>query len=89
MLASTVTSNQVVAYLITLLFWMTLNFGTRLLPAYVDRSWADLIAAIDPGRRLGSFAIGLFDTAAVVYFISAIALFLFAAVAALAWRRWP
>ncbi len=88
-LVSALTVSQVVAFLVTLLFWMTLSFGTRLLPAYVAPYWADLIVQIDPGRRLGFFAIGLLDTAGVVYFLSMTACFLIAAAGLLSWRRWP
>lgn len=86
-LASTLTSSQVVAFLVSVFFWVGLVFGAKMLPARLDENWAGLVRAIDPDLRLGNFAIGLFDTSDVVYFLSITALFLAAAVKALEVRR--
>ncbi len=86
-LASTLTSSQVVAFLLSVFFWVALVFSTKLLPARLDDSWADLVRALDPDLRLQNFSIGLLDTSDVVYFLSMTALFLTAAVKSLQVRR--
>ena len=92
-LASTLTASQVVAYLITVFFWMLLILIAKGLPASdllgglrdpVAR-WA---AVLDPDVRLRDFAIGLFDTAHVVYFVTTCAVMLIGAAQALEARRW-
>jgi ABC-2 type transport system permease protein len=87
-LASSLTSSQPVAFLVALFFWMTLGLAAKLLPAHVSDPWAGWIFAIDPELRLRDFTIGLIDTSNVVFFLSASAVFLFAAVQVLAARRW-
>ncbi len=86
-LASTLTSSQVVAFLVSVFFWVALVFSTKLLPARLDENWAELVRALDPDLRLGNFSIGLLDTSDVVYFLSMTALFLTAAVKSLQVRR--
>ena len=86
-LASTLTSSQVVAFLLSVFFWVALVFSTKLLPARLDDNWAELVRALDPDLRLGNFSIGLLDTSDVVYFLSMTALFLTAAVKSLQVRR--
>ena len=86
-LASTLTSSQVVAFLVSVFFWVALVFSTKLLPARLDDNWAELVRALDPDLRLGNFSIGLLDTSDVVYFLSMTALFLTAAVKSLQVRR--
>lgn len=88
-LASTLTTSQVVAFLITLFFWLTLNVGAQVAPQYIPDFWGELIQLIDPDRRLGLFAIGLVDTAGIVYFLTLTGVFLTGAVASLLWRRMP
>lgn len=93
-LASTLTANQVVAYLITVFFWLLLILLTRGLPQtdLLPAAWRDgaaaALAAVDPDRRMRDFSIGLVDTANVVYFASASAVLLVAAILALGARRW-
>ncbi len=86
-LASTLTASQAVAFLVALFFWLTLSFGTKLLPARVPEEWVGLVVALDPDLRLKDFSIGLIDSANVVYFLSLTAIFLIAAVKALQARR--
>lgn len=86
-LASTLTSSQVVAFLLSVFFWVALVFITKLLPARLDDNWADLVRALDPDLRLQNFSIGLLDTSDVVYFLSMTALLLTAAVKSLQVRR--
>ena len=86
-LASTLTSSQVVAFLVSVFFWVALVFSTKLLPARLDENWAELVRALDPDLRLGNFSIGLLDTSDVVYFLSMTVLFLTASVKSLQVRR--
>jgi ABC-type transport system involved in multi-copper enzyme maturation permease subunit len=64
------TTSQTVAYLVTTFIWLTLSLATKVLPSYVPTRFADIIFAIDPDLRTGEFAIGLIDTANIVYFMS-------------------
>ena len=88
-LISTLTNNQVVSFLITLFFWLLIKFGAMLLPQHLPGEWAQMVGLVDPSQRLSLFAIGLIDTAGVVYFITLTGCFLIAAIASLMWRRWP
>jgi len=87
-LASTMTSSQVVAFLIALFFWLVLAIGAKLLPPYLTDPWNSLVIRIDPDIRLRDFAIGLVDTANIVYFLSFTVVFLLAGVKSLETRRW-
>ncbi len=93
-LASTLTPSQVVAYLISVLFWIILLLSakglpqTDLLPAAWRAGIVDVLFALDPDVRLRDFSIGLIDTANVVYFASFTGVFLIAATLALEARRW-
>jgi ABC-2 type transport system permease protein len=88
MLASTLTTSQVVAFLVTLFFWIGLSVGAKLIPPYVPEPFATAAFAADPDPRLRDFAIGLIDSSNIVYFVSLTALFLIASVASLTARRW-
>ena len=93
-LASTLTASQVVAYLVTVFFWLILLLLTSLVPQVelLPAAWRDASAgvlfALDPSARLRGFAIGLIDTADVVYFCSLTILLLVASVVSLDARRW-
>ena len=73
MLASTLTESQLVAYLLALFTSLLVVLGSRLLPGVVGSAQADLFFALDPTRRIEDFAIGLFDTSNLVYFLVTIA----------------
>jgi ABC-2 type transport system permease protein len=88
LLASAMTSSQIVAFLSTLFFWIALTLGAKLLPAYLPTRWADIAFAADPDPRLRDFAIGLIDTSNVVYFITLTGFFLIAATRVLQTGRW-
>lgn len=93
-LASTLTANQVVAYLITVFYWLILMIGakglpnTDVLPAQWQAGAVDVLFALDPELRLGDFVIGLIDSANIVYFCSVTLVFLTAAALVLDFRRW-
>ena len=93
-LASTLTASQVVAYLVTVFFWLILLLITSLLPqaellpaAWRD-AWSGALFGLDPNLRLRGFAIGLVDTADIVYFCSLTVLLLIVSVKSLDARRW-
>ncbi len=88
LLASALTTSQVVAFLSTLFFWIALTLGAKLLPGYLPARWADIAFAADPDPRLRDFAIGLIDTSNVVYFVTLTAFFLIAATRTLQAGRW-
>ena len=93
-LASTLTSSQVVAYLTTVFFWIIVLLATKgllqtdLLPAAWQARVDDLVIATDPELKLRDFAIGLFDSANFVYFGSLTLVLLIAAARSLEARRW-
>ncbi|MFM1822668.1 MAG: hypothetical protein RI967_934 [Planctomycetota bacterium] len=62
------TASQTVAFLGTFFLWLGLVAGSRLLLGVVPIEFAPVAVALDPLRRLDSFAIGLLDSASVVYF---------------------
>ena len=93
-LASTLTASQVVAYLITVLFWIIVLIGTKgllqtdVLPLAWQERVGDVVIAADPAMRLVDFAIGLFDSAHLVYFGSLTLVLLIGSVGLLETRRW-
>ena len=93
-LASTLTPNQVVAYLATVFFWILLILATKglpqadLLPVAWREASSGLLVALDPDLRLRDFTIGLIDTSNVVYFSSVTLVLLVAAITSLEARRW-
>lgn len=86
--ASTLTASQVLAFLLTFLSWLIVIILCSIAPMYVGQPWADLAAGIHPVARLQDFAIGLLDSANVVYFGAITVGFLIAAVRSLQAGRW-
>ena len=100
-LVSTRTASQVVAYLVTLFVWVAVVLaskgGAAILPQLLDPmsigpdrvlAWMTVIQAADPMIRLEEFAIGLFDSANVLWFLAVTAAFVaFATVSISAARR--
>jgi ABC-2 type transport system permease protein len=87
-LASTLTSSQVVAFLVPLFFWLAVGLGMKELQSRAPEPWQSAAFAADPDLRLRDFAIGLIDTANIVYFLTITAALLMAAVQSLGMRRW-
>ncbi|MDZ4829142.1 MAG: ABC transporter permease [Phycisphaerae bacterium] len=69
-LASTLTSNQLVAFLVPVFVMFALSLGSRALGAILPAEWASIAFGADPLRRVEDFVLGLVDTANVVYFIA-------------------
>jgi len=88
--ASTLTDSQVIAFVITVLITGVLSIGVYLLSqAAVVPGWLkSTFGYIGVNQQYSDFAMGLIDIRNFVYFISAIAVFLFAAVKLLESRRW-
>jgi len=80
-LASTLGSSQLVAYVVAMFAWLVLTLCCRLLPPMVPERLSRLLDAADPLRRLRDFTLGLLDTAHVGYFV----LLSVAALAAATW----
>lgn len=70
--ASTVTSSQLVAYLLALFVWLLVALCCLLLPSRSPAWVAELLYASDPLRRLRDLALGLFDTAHLAYALAII-----------------
>ncbi len=86
--ASTLSSSQLVAFMVAVFFWLVLSIGSKMLPAYLPEEWARLVANLDPDARLRDFAIGLIDTANIAFFAGLTIFFLAAAGKSLEARRW-
>lgn len=93
-LASTLTSSQVVAYLITVFFWLLVLLVTKGLPQtdLLPGAWQaradEVVLAADPDLRLRDFAIGLIDSNNFAYFGTLTVVLLIAAARSLDVRRW-
>jgi ABC-2 type transport system permease protein len=68
LLASSLTSNLLLAYLLPLFLLATLAAGSRLLAAVLPPDLAAMALSLDPVRRVEDFVIGLVDTANVGHF---------------------
>ena len=99
LLVSTRTSSQVVAYLVTFFLFFAVILIAKGVPALIELLPADLLApgqtlawiewtsGLDPLLRLDEFAIGLFDSANLGWFIAVAVFFLFAGGVSLAAPR--
>ena len=67
-LASTLTSNQLVAFLVPVFALFAVALGGRALAMVVPAEWAPLAFGLDPLRRVEDFVLGLVDTANILYF---------------------
>jgi len=82
-LASSLTSSQVLAYLGAMFPWLAAVLSVKLLPGWLGGPWPERLERLDPLRRLDAFVIGLFDGANLVYFLAVAGVFLLLAVLAL------
>lgn len=88
LLASSLTPNQIVAYLGTMFFLMLVLFAASQGPRFVGEPWDGVLISLSLNRRIEDFARGVIDTRHVVFFASASAWFLVLAVVSLEFRRW-
>jgi len=92
---SSLTSNQIVAAILTFVVLFTLYFligffsaSGDSLPFHDKINWPDVISYVHFGTHLDSFAKGLVDTRDVLYFLSITGVGLFLTVKSLESRRW-
>ena len=86
-LISTRTSSQVVAYLLTFFTWFAVVLIAKglpailpqILPANASIEWIDQMRGFDPLVRLDEFALGLFDSGNLMWFLALTSFFLLAA----------
>ena len=87
LLASAVSPSQLVAFLLSLFGWVLLGMAVKMLPRVLGETSSALLFALDPDLRVRDFAIGLIDTANIVYFGSLMALLLGVTVLVLSLER--
>lgn len=87
---SAVTESQLIAYLVTVLLAGMFSIGVGLLSNadWVTGWMTDVLFYVNIHRQYEEFAKGLIDVGHLVFFVSGIALFLFAAVLVLQSKRW-
>lgn len=88
--ASSLTENQIIAFLLTIFIICLFTFLLFFLPhaAFVSNAWRQVMLYANVNAQFDDFGKGLIDLRGVVYFLSGTALFLFAAVVSLESRRW-
>ena len=86
-LTSTLTSNQIVAAVVGIGILVAL-YATSFISNVVTGFWAAVFTNLGFTAHFNDFDRGIIDSAHIVYFITATALFLFLAIRALESRRW-
>ncbi len=86
-LTSTLTSNQIVAFIVSAGILLLLFFGANGADV-VEGIWSTLITEVSMSSHFADFDRGVVDTKHIVYFLSATAFFLFLSIRALESRRW-
>jgi ABC-2 type transport system permease protein len=87
MLSSTLTSNQIVAFVVAAGILAALFF-ISFAPGPVTGIWATILGEIGIWSHFDDFRRGVIDTKHIVYFLSVTAFFLFLSIRALESRRW-
>ncbi|MBI1368205.1 MAG: ABC transporter permease subunit [Planctomycetes bacterium] len=87
-LASVLTRNQIIAFLLTVFLILLLTVVTYFVPSYLPVRFAEAVLYVNVNEQYGAFSKGLIDTSNFVFFLSGIALFLVLAVKALESRKW-
>jgi ABC-2 type transport system permease protein len=87
-LASALTRNQIIAFLLTAFIILLFTAVTYFLPRYLPADLARAMFYVNVNEQYDDFAKGLIDTSNFIYFLSGIALFLALAVTALQSRKW-
>ena len=89
LLASSLTSNQIVSFILAAFISFVLYFGFEFIaefPSFVG-SWDDIIDKIGASHYYSSLSRGVLDTRDILYFISVVGLTLFATISSLQVRR--
>ncbi len=87
-LASALTTSQTLAFLATLMLLVLLSLASTQLPARVPPPFDLALQQLSIDRRVRDFSIGILDTAHVVFFVSAVGLFVTFSASTIAMRRW-
>ena len=85
---SSLTANQMAAYLGTLFFFLVLLFATSQGARLAGPPWDSYLMAAAPGARIDDFARGVIDTRHAVFFLGISAFFVVLGVVSLESRRW-
>jgi len=91
LLFSTLSRNQIIAYIATLVVMLVLTLVTLIVPRFLGPGWAWLAATcafVNVNNQYEDFAKGVIDISNLVYFVSGMALFLVASIKALESRKW-
>lgn len=92
LLASALTSNQIVAFLTTLFFLLVMRIASLQGAQYVSQNFGEqygaALYALSVDLRMADFAKGVIDTGHIVFFLAASLWFLVLTVAAVEFRRW-
>ena len=88
MLASSLTSNQTVAFLTTLFFLLLLRFATVQGATMVGEPWSQLLFALSIDLRMEGFAKGVIDTGDAAALLCASVWFIVLTVVSVESRRW-
>lgn len=86
-MASSLSSNQIVAAVVGIAVVLTLTFADRV-AELLSGTAADVLNGLSMNAHLRDFVRGVIDTRHVVYYVSVAAIFLFLAVRSLETRRW-
>ena len=87
-LTSTLTSNQIVAFVVAAGILLVLYFTDFAAVVVGQGLWATVIGEMGLKSHFDDFNRGVIDTKHVIYFLSGIAVFLFLSIRALESRRW-
>lgn len=85
---SSLTSNQTLAFLATLMTIFAIHMASARVPALLPEPWSSLVRELGFAPRAADFARGVVDLAHVAYFLAGSAWFVLLAYAAVQSRRW-
>jgi ABC-2 type transport system permease protein len=85
--ASSLTSNQIVAYVVASLVLLSLWFIGHA-AVMVGNGWGELLRSISISTHFPAFGRGIIDSNAVIYYVSIVLVFLFLTIRSLETRRW-
>ena len=85
--ASSLTSNQIVAYVVGSLILLSLWFIGHA-ANMVGNGWGELLRSISISTHFPAFGRGIIDSNAVIYYVSIVLVFLFLTIRSLETRRW-